>query len=36
LIRKLKEKIEQGLTSSVLKKKKIVNDITLPDIITAA
>ncbi len=36
LIRKFKERISQGSTSSVMKKKKDLNDITLPDIISAA
>ena len=36
LIRKFKEKINQGFTSSVMKKKKDLNDITLLDIISAA
>ena len=36
LIRKFKEKIEQGFTSSVMKKKKDVSEITLLDIIAAA
>jgi predicted NBD/HSP70 family sugar kinase len=36
LIRKFKEKIKQGYTSSVLKKNKKIEDITLTDIIQAA
>lgn len=36
LIRKFKERIEQGFTSVVMKKKKDSNDITLTDIIQAA
>jgi glucokinase-like ROK family protein len=36
LIRKFKEKIKQGSTSSVMKKKKDLDDITLLDIISAA
>ena len=36
LIRKFKEKIKLGLTSSAMNKKKDSNDITLPDIISAA
>ncbi len=36
LLRKFKEKIKQGYTSSVLKKNKKVEDITLTDIILAA
>ena len=36
LIRKFKEKIKQGFSSSVMKKKKDLNDITLSDIIMAA
>ena len=36
LIRKFKEKIEQGFTSSAMKKKKDVSEITLLDIIAAA
>ena len=36
LIRKFKEKIQQGSTSSVMKKKKDLNDISLLDIILAA
>ena len=36
LIRKFKEKIKQGSTSSIMKKKKDLNDITLLDIILAA
>jgi len=36
LLRKFKEKIKQGYTSSVLKKNKRVEDITLTDIILAA
>ncbi len=36
LIRKFKEKIEQGFTSSAMKKKKDINEITLLDIIAAA
>ena len=36
LLRKFKEKIEQGLTSSVMTKKKEVNEISLLDIIAAA
>ncbi len=36
LIRKFKEKIEQGFTSSVMKKKKDISEITLLDIIAAA
>lgn len=36
LIRKFKEKISQGSTSSVMKKNKDPDNITLPDIITAA
>ncbi|GAB2808607.1 ROK family transcriptional regulator [Ferruginibacter profundus] len=36
LIRKFKEKINHGSTSLVMKKKKDLNDITLPDIISAA
>jgi len=36
LIRKFKEKIEQGITSSAMNNKKDVNDISLQDIIRAA
>ena len=36
LIRKFKKKIQQGSTSSVMKKKKDLNDISLLDIILAA
>ena len=36
LIRKFKEKIEEGFTSSAMKKKKDISEITLLDIITAA
>lgn len=36
LVRKFKEKIQQGSTSSVMKKKKDLNDISLLDIILAA
>ena len=36
LIRKFKIKIQQGSTSSVMKKKKNLNDVTLLDIIVAA
>ncbi len=36
LLRKFKEKIDQGLTSSVMKKKKDTSEITLLDIIEAA
>jgi predicted NBD/HSP70 family sugar kinase len=36
LIRKFKEKIKQGSTSSAMKKKKSPDEITLPDIILAA
>ena len=36
MIRKFKEKIEQGFTSSAMKKKKNVSEITLLDIIAAA
>ena len=36
LIRKFKEKIEEGFTSSAMKKKKDISEITLLDIIAAA
>ena len=36
MLRKFKEKIKQGYTSSALKKNKKVEDITLTDIIQAA
>ncbi len=36
IIRKFKEKIDKGLTSSAMKKKKDHSEITLPDIILAA
>lgn len=36
LLRRFKEMINQGSTSSAMKKKKDVNEITLPDIILAA